>query len=211
MHPRPRLGDVLANSITHGAGAACALAGAIYLVCISAHGGAREIIACTVYGGTLVVLYLFSTLYHSLTFTRARGVFHILDHSSIYLLIAGTYTPFTLLALRGPLGWTLFAAIWTMAALGTIFKGFTTGRFPVFSTLIYLFMGWIVVFALRPLLHAVSWHGLIWVGLGGLAYTAGVVFYALDRIPYFHAVWHLFVMAGSAAHYVAILIYVLPR
>ncbi|MGC9291144.1 MAG: PAQR family membrane homeostasis protein TrhA [Acidobacteriaceae bacterium] len=210
MQTRPRMGDILANSITHGIGIALALAGAIYIIYASMRGGALEIVACSIYGSTLVALYLCSTLYHSFTLTRARRVFHILDHSSIYLLIAGTYTPFTLVSLRGPVGWSLFGLIWSLAIAGVVFKCFATGRFPVASTVIYLFMGWVVVFAMRPLLHAISWHGMLWIGLGGLAYTGGVLFYALDRVPYFHALWHLCVLAGSAAHYYAILFYVLP-
>ena len=126
---------------------------------------------------------LCSTLYHSLVRTRARHVFHVLDHGAIYLLIAGTYTPFTLVSLRGPVGWTLFGIVWTLAIAGVIFKSFAVGRFAVASAVVYLFQGWLVIFAARPLMHAISPHGLMWLGAGGLAYTLGVVFFALDRIP----------------------------
>ncbi|MHB1673922.1 MAG: PAQR family membrane homeostasis protein TrhA [Acidobacteriaceae bacterium] len=210
MQPQPRLGDILANAITHGVGAAFALAGAIYLIVASTGGSRRQIVCCSIYGGTLVLVYLCSTLYHSLVRTRARRVFHILDHSSIYLLIAGTYTPFTLVSLRGTLGWTLFAIVWSLAIAGVVFKSLAIGRFAVASTVIYLGMGWLVVFAMRPLLQAVPWHGVLWLAAGGVAYTVGILFFAFDRVPYFHGIWHLCVLAGSVAHYFAILFYVVP-
>jgi hemolysin III len=135
----------------------------------------------------------------------------VLDHSSIYLLIAGTYTPFTLVSLRGPVGWVLFGVVWALAIAGVIFKSFAVDRFPVTSALIYLFQGWFVVFAARPLFQAVPVHGLLLLAAGGLAYTLGILFFAFDRIPYFHAAWHIFVLAGSATHYFAILFFVIPR
>jgi hemolysin III len=205
-----RLGDILANAITHGIGAIFAIAGAAYLITVSARGSARDVVSCSIFAGTLVLVYLCSTLYHSLVRTRARHVFHVLDHSSIYLLIAGTYTPFTLISLRGPVGWTVFGVEWSLAIAGVIFKSFAVDRFEVASALVYLFQGWIVVFAFHPLLHAIGWHGMFWLGAGGLAYTFGIIFFALDRLRYFHALWHVFVLAGSIAHYFAILFYVLP-
>ena len=211
MHETYRLGDILANSITHGVGAALALVGATYLIIASTRGSASIIASCSVFASTLVLVYLCSTLYHSLVRTRARHVFHVLDHSAIYLLIAGTYTPFTLVSLRGAVGWTLFAIVWTLAIAGIIFKSFAVGRFAAASTIVYLFQGWVVVFAARPLIHAIGPQGLLWLGVGGAAYTLGVIFFAMDRIPYFHAAWHLFVLAGSIAHYFAILFYVVPR
>jgi hemolysin III len=135
----------------------------------------------------------------------------VLDHSSIYLLIAGTYTPFTLISLRGPVGWALFGVVWTLAVAGVVFKSFAVDRFGFASALIYLFQGWFVVFAARPLFQAVPAQALLLLAAGGLAYTLGVLFFAFDRIPYFHAAWHLFVLAGSTAHYCAILFYVIPR
>ena len=210
MHTYPRLGDILANAITHGIGAALALVGAVYLIAASTRGTAWHVVSCSVFASTLVLVYVVSTLYHSLVRTRARHVFHVLDHSSIYLLIAGTYTPFTLVSLRGPTGWVLFAAVWTLAVAGIIFKCFAVDRFAVASALVYLFQGWFVVFAFRPLLQALGWHGMMWLGAGGLAYTLGILFFALDRLRYFHAVWHIFVLAGSIAHYFAILYYVIP-
>ena len=205
-----KLGDILANAITHGIGAAFAVAGAVYLIAASTRGTVWLVVSCSVFSGTLVLVYVCSTLYHSLVRTRARHVLQVLDHSSIYLLIAGTYTPFTLIALRGPLGWFIFCVVWSLAIAGVVFKSFAVERFAVASALVYLFQGWFIVVAVRPLLHAIGWHGMIWLGAGGLAYTLGIVFFALDRLRYFHAAWHLFVLAGSVAHYFAILFYLVP-
>ena len=204
------LGDILANAITHGIGALLAIIGAVALIAASTRGTARLVVSCSIFSATLVLVYLCSTLYHSLVRTRARHVFHILDHSAIYLLIAGTYTPFTLITLRGPLGWTIFGIEWGLAVAGVVFKSFAVGRFEVASALVYLAQGWFVVVAAVPLVHALGWRGLIWLGAGGGAYTLGIVFFALDRLRYFHALWHLFVLAGSIAHYFAILLYVVP-
>jgi hemolysin III len=205
-----KLGDILANAITHGIGAVFAVAGAIYLIAASTRGTVWLVVSCSVFSGTLVLVYICSTLYHSLVRTRARHVFQVLDHSSIYLLIAGTYTPFTLISLRGPLGWFIFGFVWSLAIAGVVFKSLAVNRFAVASALVYLFQGWFIVIAARPLLHAIGWHGMIWLGAGGLAYTLGIVFFALDRLRYFHAAWHVFVLAGSVAHYFAILFYVVP-
>jgi len=201
-----KLGDILANAITHGIGAGLAIAGAAVLIVASTRATAWHIVSCSIFAGTLVLVYLCSTLYHSLVRTRARHVFQILDHASIYLLIAGTYTPFTLVSLRGPLGLTIFGVEWALAIAGVIFKSFAVGRYEVASALVYLFQGWLAVFALRPLVHAIGWHGVAWMGAGGLAYTLGIVFFAFDRLKYFH----IFVLAGSIAHYFAIFFYVLP-
>ena len=206
-----KLGEILANAITHGIGALLAVAGAAYLIAASTRGTALGWwCSCSVFAGTLVLVYVCSTLYHSLVRTRARHVFHVLDHSSIYLLIAGTYTPFTLVALRGPLGWSIFGVEWALAAAGVVFKSLAVDRFAVASALVYLFQGWFVVIAVRPLVSAIGWHGIAWLAAGGLAYTLGIVFFALDRLRYFHAAWHVFVLAGSVAHYFAILFYLVP-
>jgi hemolysin III len=210
VHSEYRLGDILANAITHGVGAAFALAGAVYLIVASARGSAWLVVSCAIYGTTLFLIYLCSTLYHSLVRTRARHVFHILDHSAIYLLIAGTYTPFMLVSMRGPVGWTLFGLVWALAIAGVVFKSLAVDRFPAASATVYLLMGWCVVFGLRPLLRAISLHGMIWLAAGGLAYTLGILFFANDRLRFFHATWHLFVMGGSVAHYIAVLLYVVP-
>jgi hemolysin III len=210
-----RLGDILANAITHGVGAAFALAGAVVMIVRASRanarlGGAWLVASCSIYAATLVLVYVCSTLYHSLVRTRARHVFHVLDHSAIYLLIAGTYTPFMLVSVRSRLGWTLLGIVWTLAVLGVVFKSLALGRFPAASATVYLMMGWCIVFCVKPLLAAITWHGMIWLGAGGLAYTLGIVFFANDRLRYFHALWHLFVLAGSVAHYFAVLLYVVP-
>jgi len=209
-HLRPTLADILANSITHGVGAALALVGAVYLVIASMRGSVWLVVSCVVFAITLCLVYLCSTLYHSLVRTRARHVFHVLDHSAIYLLIAGTYTPFTLVSMRGTVGWILFGVVWALALAGVIFKSFAVGKFAVASAIVYLFQGWLIVVAARQLVHAIGIPGSLWLGAGGVFYTLGIVFFALDRRRYFHAAWHVFVLAGSAAHYFAILFYVVP-
>lgn len=210
MRTDTRLGEILANAISHGIGLFLAVAGAVYLIHSSFRGNGWVVASCSVFAGTLVLVYLFSTLYHSLVVTRARRVFQILDHSAIYLLIAGTYTPFTLVSLHGDLGWMLFGFVWTLAAAGIVFKSLLIERFAVASAVVYLLQGWVIVVAIRPLFHAVGGHGLAWLVAGGAFYSLGIVFFALDRKRYFHAVWHLFVLAGSVAHYFAILYYVVP-
>jgi hemolysin III len=204
------LGDILANAITHGIGAILAVVGAIYLIAASTRGSVWVVVSCTVFSATLVLVYVCSTLYHSLVRTRARHVFQVLDHSAIYLLIAGTYTPFTLVSVHGTVGWSVFAVEWALALAGVIFKSFAVGRFAVASAFVYLFQGWFGVFATRLLAQAIGWHGVLWLGAGGIAYTLGIIFFALDRLRYFHATWHLFVLGGSIAHYCAVLFYVVP-
>ena len=204
------LGDILANAITHGIGALLAILGSVYLISASTRGSAWQVVSCSVFCATLVLVYFCSTLYHSLVRTRARHVFHILDHSSIYLLIAGTYTPFCLVTLRGPVGGTRFGGEWALAIAGVVVKSFAVDRFELASALVYLGQGWFIVVAVVPLIHTLGWHGLMWLGAGGVAYTLGIIFFALDRLRYFHALWHLFVLAGSISHYFGILFYVLP-
>lgn len=204
------LADILANSITHGVGAALALLGGIYLVLASPRGTAWQIAGCSVFAATLALVYIVSTLYHSLVRTRARHALRVLDHSAIYLLIAGTYTPFTLVSLRGSVGWWVFAVEWALALAGVAFKSVATGKYAVASAVVYLFQGWFVIFVARPLIHAIGWTGGAWLLAGGIAYTAGIVFFALDRRRYFHAAWHLCVLLGSAAHYGAVLFFVVP-
>jgi hemolysin III len=204
------LGDILANAITHGIGALLAIVGAVYLIAASTRGSAWVVVSSSVFSFTLVLVYLCSTLYHSLVRTGARHVFHILDHSSIYLLIAGTYTPLCLVTLRGPVGWTLFGVVWSLAVAGVIFKSFAVDRFELASAIVYLAQGWFIVVAVVPLVHTLGWHGVMWLGAGGVAYTLGIIFFALDRLRYFHALWHLFVLAGSIFHYFGILYYIVP-
>jgi hemolysin III len=199
------------NSISHLIGAVLALAGAVVLVVVASRGGdTRRIVSFSIYGATLFLLYLISTLYHGLpTGGRAKHVFRVLDHEAIYLLIAGSYTPFTLVTLDGRVGWWLFGAIWGMAALGMVLDALPRRGARVAPLIIYFVMGWLIVLAINPLLAALPRAGFIWLLTGGLLYTSGIVFYALDsRYPWMHGVWHLFVLAGSISHYVAILVYV---
>lgn len=203
-----RLADEIANSITHGLGLILSLIGLPVLIITSLdRGDVINVIGASVFGGTLVALYLASTLYHSIPAPRAKRVLRILDHVAIFLLIAGTYTPFTLGVLRGVWGWTLFGIVWTLAAIGILFKVVLGTRFPKASTIFYLAMGWLIVVAARPLMLSMPSAGLWLLAAGGLAYTCGVVFFVLDHRRYMHAVWHLFVMAGSACHFVAVLRY----
>ena len=201
----------IANSVTHGLGVALSVAGLVVLVVLaSLHATVWHVVSFSVYGASLVLLYTSSTLYHSFRSPRLKQVFHILDHSSIYLLIAGSYTPFVLVNLRGSWGWSLFGVIWGLSLAGILVKAFFTGRFKILSTSIYLLMGWLIVIAIKPLMHALPAGGIAWLAAGGLTYTAGAVIYMWKAIPYHHAIWHLFVLAGSICQYFAVLFYVLP-
>lgn len=203
--------EEIANSITHGIGMLLSIGGLVVLVeYASLYGNAWHITACSIFGATLVLNYTASTLYHSIPFPGAKRVLNVIDHSAIYLLIAGTYTPFTLVNLRGPWGWALFGIVWGIAILGIVFKTTMFGRIEGISTALYLAMGWVIVVAAKPLLGAVATGGLILLLLGGLAYSVGVIFYVWRKIPYNHAIWHLFVLAGSLCHFFAILYYVIP-
>ena len=197
------------NALTHVVGSVLALAGTVVLVVLAALSGEPwKVVGVTIYGVTLVSLYSISGLYHSVR-GRPKNVLRALDHQSIYLLIAGSYTPFCLVTLRGPWGWSLFGIVWGLAVLGGLQELRARAGARILSVVIYLLMGWVAVAALVPLLHALGPAGFAWLAAGGLFYTVGIVFYAFDkRIAYFHGVWHLFVLAGSAAHYVAVLRYV---
>jgi hemolysin III len=176
----------------------------------SLYGTAWHVVACSVYGATLVLLYAASTLYHSIYFPRAKRVLRELDHSAIYLLIAGTYTPFTLVNLRGPWGWSLFGVVWGLATIGILLRLSGKQRGSVLPLVLYVVMGWVGVIGLKPLFDLVGPVGLSLVVAGGLAYTAGIIFYVWERLPYNHAVWHVFVLAGSAFQFFAVLFYVIP-
>jgi hemolysin III len=203
--------EEIAHSATHGLGIVLSLAGLVALVTTASRtGDTWDVVASAVYGVTLVLLYLTSTLYHSIPHPPAKRILRILDHSAIYLLIAGTYTPFTLVLLRGPWGWTLFGLVWGLAILGITLKVAAMGRFRKLSLVLYIGMGWLVVIALGPLTAALARGGMVLLVLGGLAYTSGVLFYVWRRLPYHHAVWHAFVLAGSVLHFFAILLYVVP-
>ena len=199
------LRDEIASALTHGLGAVLALAGGAVLITLAAiHGDGWQLGASIVFGVTLLLLYTASTLYHAIQHPVAKGRLKVFDHCAIYLLIAGTYTPFTLIGLRGPWGWGLFAAIWTIALAGVVFKLFHTGRFPRLSTALYVAMGWLVVVAIKPMLASIDAWTLGWLLAGGVFYTLGTYFYHRESIPYAHAIWHLFVIAGSVCHFVAV-------
>lgn len=201
----------IANSLTHGLGIALSVAGlAVLVVLASLHATVWHVVSFSIYGASLILLYTSSTLYHSFRSPRLKRIFRILDHSSIYLLIAGSYTPFVLVNLRGGWGWSLFGVIWALSLVGIFVKAFHTGRFKGVSTAVYLLMGWLVVIAIKPLMNSMPAGGIAWLLAGGLAYTGGAALYMLKRIPYHHAIWHLFVLAGSICQYFAVLLYVLP-
>ena len=199
-------GEEIANSVSHGVGLLAAVAAAPVLVFSAVHsGGAARIVGASVFAVTMVLLYLTSTLYHALPRNRAKRVFQVLDHAAIFLMIAGTYTPFTLGVLRGTWGWTLFGLVWGLALAGVVLTAVGGARYPKLRVGLYLAMGWLILIAVKPLwLRMPSW-GLFWLFAGGIAYTAGVAFYAAKRVCYSHFVWHLFVVAGTACHFIAVL------
>ena len=205
-------GEEIANAVTHGIGAVLGIAGfAALMVAAATRGeGAWQVVPCVIYGVALVLMFTTSTLYHSFPWPRVKRVFRVLDHEMIYLMIAGSYTPFVLITLRGALGWTLFGVVWGIAAAGMAFEGFFAGRYRGVSVGLYVAMGWIIVFALKPLVAQMPGAGVRWLVAGGLCYTAGAAVYLFRKIAYQHAAWHLMVLAGSACHYFAILWHVLP-
>ncbi len=198
--------EELINSITHAVGALIAIPGTVVLIVhASMLGEPRRIVAVSIFGATLIMLYAASTLYHTVPISRMKSRLRVFDHVAIYFLIAGTYTPFTLVALRGGWGWSLFGVVWGLALLGTVLKLFMIGRFRILSVVVYVAMGWMVIIAIRPLMEHLSAPTLRWLLAGGVAYTAGIVFYANQRLRFSHGIWHLFVLAGSVSHYVAVL------
>ena len=205
-------GEEIAHAITHGLGALLSL-GALALLIVRAvqHGGPRLIVAVTIYGSTMVLLYISSTLYHALTPKKAKRVFELMDHAAIYLLIAGSYTPFTLAVLGGTLGWTLFGVSWAMAAAGIVYEVVFLRPSKKLSLMFYLLMGWLMIVAIKPLAVALPPEALAWIAAGGVAYTGGAVFYAWRGFPYHHAVWHVFVLIGSICHFISVLNYVIPN
>ncbi len=203
--------EELVNSLTHGTGALLSAAGlGVLLVLACLNGTALHIVSCGIYGATLVLLYTASTLYHSVRSPSVKQVFRVVDRSCIYLLIAGTYTPFTLVTLKGGWGWTLFGLIWVLAAAGVVFQFLFPNRFKALSAVAYLLMGWLAILAVKPLLEALPAGGFAWLLAGGIVYTLGTLFYLFKKLPYNHAIWHLFVLGGSTCHYVAVLLYVVP-
>ena len=198
--------EEVANAVTHGLGAVLSVgAGAVLITLAAMFGDAWTVVGASVFVGALVLLYTASTLYHAIPHTTAKARLQTFDHCAIYVLIAGTYTPFLLGGMRGGWGWVLFAAIWALAAGGVVFKLFFTGRFNLLSTLVYLAMGWLIVFAAGPMRASLPGETIAWLIGGGLAYTAGTAFYLNTRLRFAHAIWHLFVLAGSVCHFAAVL------
>ena len=201
-----------ANRLTHGLGVVLSAIGLILLVTASVRcGDAWHVVSTAVFGASLVLLYLASMLYHTLEEEGMKQLLRKFDHACIFLLIAGTYTPFLLVTLRGPWGWSLFGVVWGMAIIGVILKFRFAGRFQLASTLLYVGMGWLVLVAIKPLAAALPAGGLRLLFAGGACYTGGAAFYLWKRLPYQHAIWHLFVLAGSACHWAAVFYYVVPR
>jgi len=204
------IGEEIANSITHGVGLIASIAALpVLLVRAHASNAPSAVTGATIFGATLILLYATSTIYHALPLSNGKRFFRVLDHSAIYLLIAGTYTPFALGPLRGPWGSTLLVVIWALAAIGIGSKLTFGFRVPFMSTGLYLLMGWLIVVAIKPLIHNVPRPGLIWLAAGGIAYTGGVAFYSMKHVRYSHMIWHLFVATGSFCHFIAVLGYAL--
>lgn len=216
MHDRPGQpcytpGEEIAHAVTHGLGLVLSIAGLAVLVAAAiTRGDAWHVVGCAVFGATLILLYAASTLYHSVRHPRAKRMLQQFDWAAIFLLIAGSYTPFTLVSLRGGWGWTLLALVWGLAILGIALQVTIPAKVRRLSVAIYLAMGWLVLIAIEPLIQSLHSQGVLLLFLGGVAYTLGLVFYAWRRLPYNHAVWHVFVLAGSACHFSCVLVYVIP-
>lgn len=207
---RSRLEEVI-NSALHGVGLAAFVVGSTVLVTLaSLWGNAWHIVSFSIYGASLIILYATSTVYHGMRHPGRKRVLRVMDHAAVYLLIAGTYTPFTLVPLNGGWGWSIFGVVWGFSLLGIVFKLFFTGRFNRISTLLYVLLGWVMVIAIVPLVRTLPMGGLVLLLLGGISYTVGAGLYLLKRIPFNHAVWHVFVLAGSTLHFFSILFYILP-
>jgi hemolysin III len=203
-------GEEIANAVLHGIGLGLSIAALVVLVIISGiYGSGLHIVSSAIYGSTLVILYLSSTLYHAFPKGRTKNIFEIFDHSAIYLLIAGTYTPLTLVILRGSLGWSIFGVVWTLAIMGIVMKVFWVKKYVLASTLLYIFMGWLIVFAISPILKALDTRSVLFLVVGGVVYTVGTIFYVWRKIKYHHAIWHLFVLGGSICHFFTVLIMML--
>lgn len=209
--PDYTLGEEITNSVTHGIGTMLSITALVLCIVRSAiHHDAWAVVSSAIYGSTLVVLYLMSTIYHSLARNKAKRVFRIIDHCSIFLLIAGTYTPYTLVSIRGPLGWSMFGVIWGMAIAGIVFNAIDLEKFSKISFICYLVMGWAVVMAIKPIIASVAKGGLILLLAGGIAYSLGAVFYAVGaKKKYIHSVWHIFVIIGSVLHFFSVFFYVI--
>lgn len=207
---RYSLGEEIFNSVSHGAGALLSVAGTVVLIVVSAvYSDAWAVVASAIYGASLIILYTMSTLYHAITNIRAKKFFRVMDHNTIFFLIAGTYTPITLVPLRGALGWVLFGIVWGAAAVGIVFNSIDLEKFRKPSVVCYILMGWVIIIAVKPMLETVNRLSLLYLLIGGILYTVGIIFYAIKKIKYFHSVWHLFTVAGSVFHYFSILLVVM--
>lgn len=205
-------GEEIANSIVHGIGAGLGVAALVVLVTFAGlMGDPFRVVSFSVYGATLVILFMASTLYHGFKNPKVKSLFRIFDHAAIYLLIAGTYTPFLLVSMQGAWGWTLFGVVWGLAILGVLQASLFLDRFKLLGLITYLAMGWLIVIAIKPLLSSLNVGGIIWLAIGGACYTLGISFYLIKRIPYNHAVWHLFVLGGAVSHFFCMLLHVLPE
>ncbi|TGM74525.1 PAQR family membrane homeostasis protein TrhA [Leptospira bouyouniensis] len=207
------IGHEIANAVTHGIGGGLSIAGlSVLLTMAMLYGDIWHVVSSAIYGATLIILYLASTLYHGIYHTATKRIFKVIDHASIYLLIAGTYTPFTLVSLRenSEWGWLLFGVIWILALLGVILLLLFPGKYSGLRVAVYIVMGWLAIFVMKDIRAAIGVGGMSWLVAGGLSYTFGVIFYLWDRLPMNHAIWHLFVLSGSICHFFAILFYVIP-
>ena len=204
--------EELANVLTHGVGLVASVCGGAVLITLAAKmGDGWQLAGAIVYSISMLLLYSASTLYHSSRDAVIKTRLKVFDHCAIYILIAGTYTPVTLISLRGPVGWVLFGVVWTLALTGIVFKLYCTGRFKRVSTILYIGMGWLAIFAIKPVIHALTSTALLWLVVGGIAYTLGTFFYLNRRIRYAHAIWHVFVLLGSVSHFISISMQVLQR
>lgn len=204
---RYSLGEEIFNSVSHGVGSLLAIGGTVVLIVLSAiYSDAWAVVSSAIYGASLIILYTMSTLYHAITNEKAKKFFRIMDHNTIFFLIAGTYTPITLAILRGTLGWILFGVVWLAAIVGIILNSIDLEKYSKPSIVCYILMGWVIIFAFKPLMECISPLSLTFLLVGGAFYTLGVIFYAIKKIKYFHSVWHLFTVAGSACHFFAILL-----
>lgn len=205
------LGEEIANAITHGIGALLSIAGLVILIVFSSiYGNAWHVVSFTIFGSSMVILYTSSTLVHAFPQGKVKDLFEIFDHASIYLLIAGTYTPFTFLVIQGALGWTMFGVIWGLAIAGTVFKAFFVKKYLFTSTILYIIMGWIITLGWTQITENLPTNGVILLVIGGLCYTFGAIFYVWRGFKFHHAIWHLFVLAGTATHFFCVLLYLLP-
>ncbi len=208
--PRYTLGEEIGNAVTHGAGIALSIIGLVIILIKAVNvGGTARIVSSAIFGSSMIILYSASTLYHSFPPSKTKRIFRILDHSAIYVLIAGTYTPFCLVLLDGWLGIAFLAVVWFLALVGTVVKAFMVGRYQVLSTVMYIAMGWLVMFAIKPLYDALETMGFIFLIMGGIFYTGGAIFLAWRKFPHYHMIFHLFVIAGTLSHYFCILLYVI--